>query len=188
MQVEVRKKAVHIMLGIGFVYLLAYGFVNIWLFVLLVPLFLLAIQMRKHSRHWDAFMSRFDRRDKKGGVGATWFLLGVLLVWLIFHDHLRLVAASVMILTFGDAASSIVGRRFGENPNPLNRRKLIEGTAAGVFCAFIGAWFFVNWVAAFIGAVAAMIIETMDFRYRIYTVDDNLIMPLIAAVAMYPLL
>lgn len=188
MQTELRKKAAHIVMGVGFVLLLINGKVDIWLFAMLLPLFLLIMELRKRSAWWDRQVSRFDRKDKKGGVGALWFLLGCMLVWLVFHDHTQLVAASVMILTFGDTASSIVGRRWGENPNPLDRRKNIEGTAAGVFVAFIGAWFFVGWIAAFVGSLVAMIIEAMDFHYRIYTVDDNLIMPLIAAVAMYPLL
>ena len=187
MQTELRKKAVHILMGVSFVVLLEKDLVNIWLFLFALGVCLLLIWARKYKK-WDNIMKRFDRKDKKGGIGAFWFVLGVLLVWLVFHNYPKLVAASVMILTFGDTASSIFGRRFGDTPNPLDHRKNLEGMMTGILFAFLGAAFFVPWPAAVVGSAAAMIVEAADFRYKIYAVDDNLVMPLLAAVAMFPLL
>jgi dolichol kinase len=189
MRTELRKKTAHILMGIGFTWAITAGVLRAWHFLIILPVLLLFTWPRARGKMplLERWMRQFDRKDKAAGIGAVWFVLGVLLVWLVFGEHPQLVAAAIMVLTFGDTASSLFGRRFGETPNPLNRNKLIEGTAAGVFAAFIGAWWFVPWLPALVGAVAGMLVETMEFRYQIHRLDDNLIVPIVAALAMYPL-
>jgi dolichol kinase len=69
--------------------------------------------------------------------GATWLLLSFLLVVLLFDT--RVAIAAMWAVAVGDATATIVGRtvgrhRIGRSP------KTIEGSAACVLAAAVGAW------------------------------------------------
>jgi len=67
----------------------------------------------------------------------------------------------------------------------LNKKKLIEGTIAGIILSFVGAVIFVNYKEAFFGAVIGMIVESIELRYKNFVVNDNLTIPLFSGLAIY---
>ena len=106
---------------------------------------------------------------------------------------LSIALASYAILGIGDATSALVGVAYGRTKLAWNRRKSLEGTAAGIAAGCLGglamgviplafagqaptAGFFLV-VAA--GAIAGGLAETAP------RVEDNFVVPLAAASAMF---
>jgi len=89
-----------------------------------------------------------------------------------------------MIVTFGDSASHLSGKFFGKVKHPLNKYKLLEGTLLGFIAALIGALFFVGWQEAIPAAVVAMVVESLELKFRSKVVDDNLLIPLVAGAVI----
>lgn len=95
--------------------------------------------------------------------------------------------ASLMVLTFGDSISHLVGGQFGQIRNIFNgkSKKLLEGTIAGTIAGTLTALLFVPFPEAFIGSFAAMIAEVVQVDLNEREVDDNLIVPIVAGTVMF---
>ncbi len=104
--------------------------------------------------------------------------IGIALTLLIFPS--RIGYAAIAVLTLGDSSASIIGKKFGRTRIPFNRGKSVEGSTFGLVFAFLGALLFIDPVTAIVGATAGLLIETLPLP-----LDDNLLIPLAAGVAMY---
>lgn len=106
------------------------------------------------------------------------FALGIFFSLIIFPVPINY--ASIAILTLGDSAATIFGKKFGGTVFPFNKGKRIESTIFGFFFAFTGAFLFLNnpWTAL-IGAAIGMLVECLPLP-----VSDNLTMPLASGLAM----
>jgi len=94
--------------------------------------------------------------------------------------------ASIMILAFGDSISHLYGEKFGRIRNAISGdpRKLLEGTFAGTVAGALAAALFVPFPEAFLGSLAAMLLEVVKIDFNDLTLDDNLIVPLVAGTIM----
>ena len=99
----------------------------------------------------------------------------------------EIALAAIMVLAFGDSISHLAGRYLGRTRNLFNgkSRKLLEGTVAGVFAGFLGALVFVPALEAFLGSLVAMVVEALEFEMNGKSIDDNLLVPLVAGTVMY---
>jgi len=121
---------------------------------------------------------RVDRENQTRFIVAPLFLAaGVLSTLLIFPAPINY--AAIAIVTLGDGSASIVGRIYGKNRIPFSNGKTVEGTAAGMFCAFVGASIFVSPVMALVAASVGMIVEFLPLR-----INDNISVPLLAALSI----
>lgn len=180
---EIRRQIFHLCLGLALLFLVKYGMLNPFrLFIILIfgiIISLLSKKFRIPVIWW--FLNKFEREDQLkefSGRGTIYFFAGVLLVLKLFPQDIAY--ASIIILTLGDSFSHITGRYIGRIKHPLSNVKLIEGTIAGTFFAFLGAMFFVNPVEALLASIGAMTAEVVEFKMNQKTVDDNLIVPLVA--------
>jgi len=106
-------------------------------------------------------------------TAPIFYAFGIMLSLIIFPPHFGY--ASIAILTLGDGAASLLGKKFGKTRYPFNKAKNLEGSFFGFIFAFLGAVFFVDPVRAFIAAMAGMLVECLPIP-----VNDNLIVPLTA--------
>jgi dolichol kinase len=102
-----------------------------------------------------------------------YFAAGILASLLIFPAPFNYVA--IAVVTLGDGFASVIGRMYGKHRIPYSGGKSIEGTAAGIACAFAGALLFTSPTIALIAALAGMAIELVQLR-----VSDNLTVPFAA--------
>ena len=111
--------------------------------------------------------------------------IGSLLVLKLFDKDIAL--ASIMVLTFGDSVSHIFGAKFGRLQNFFNgqSRKLFEGTLMGFLAGFGGAVLFVRFPLAFVGSFTAMVAEVIKIDFNDKTLDDNIVVPLVAGTVMF---
>ncbi|MFQ5474528.1 MAG: diacylglycerol/polyprenol kinase family protein [Candidatus Nanoarchaeia archaeon] len=185
---EFRRKIFHILVGlffVGLIYLDLIGVLGI-LIIFLLGLFLSLIVKRRNVPVISYMLNLFEReKDKKTvpGKGALFIMLGFTLSLVLFPKDVAM--AAIIILTVGDGLSHLVGRFSGAMPHPLNANKMIEGTIVGTFFAFLSAMIFVNPIEAFFAAGIAMGFEAVEWKiWGQETIDDNLIVPVIAGIVI----
>lgn len=184
---EVRRQIFHLFFGILIVILLMFGFVDKWILLYLIIIgFIISLtskRMKIPLINW--FLENFERAEdlkKFPGKGVITFLIGAFLVTLFFP--LEIAMPAILVLAFGDSVSHIFGIHYGKRKHLLNNKKFIEGNIAGFIAAFIGALIFVPWHEAFFAALFAMIVEAIEIKIGAEQVDDNIIIPLVAAIAI----
>lgn len=184
---EFKRQLFHVLFGLVLVVLLWYGILTAHILLGLAVIGIILSFFAKHKHipgiHW--FLQHCERaEDMKTfpGRGVIHYVLGCLLVLVFFEKNTAF--ASMMILALGDSVSHLVGRYYGKIKHPLNDKKLVEGWLAGILAGFAGALFFVDAGKAFFAAFIAMTAETIEWRVDRRVLDDNLFIPVIAAVVM----
>ena len=188
---EIRRKTFHIIGGLFVSVLIYYEILQAWMVLLLVGFGIITslIYTIYDIPLVNYFLHKFERahlRKKFPGKGVIYLFLAILTLMLLFEKNI--VIAGIMIWTFGDSISAIVGKHYGNIKHPLNDKRIIEGTIAGIICGAIAAAFFVNWIFALIGATIAMIIESIDWKVYMETFDDNFFVPIIGSTVIYLLM
>lgn len=123
----------------------------------------------------DYFFNTFERKGVTPAHGALWFGVGLLFTF-SFLQNVDYIAASVLVLSVGDALSTIVGR-CGSIPLPYNKKKTLEGLLAFIIASSV-AYFFIG-TNGLLLALLAGIAESMDLK-----IDDNVVIPM-ACVAFF---
>ncbi len=187
---ETARQIMHIIVGLATVALIYWEILSpLAIFLLIIVGSLLSIlSKRMWLPFFSFFLKHFEREDIRKrfpGKGLIFFFVGVLLVVQLFEKDIAL--AAIMVLTIGDSISHLIGEKYGVIKNIFNghSKKLLEGTLAGALTGFVGALIFVPVPVAFLGSAAAMIAEVIKIDLNEKTLDDNLIVPLIAGTVMY---
>lgn len=187
---EFGRQILHIFTGLSIVTLLYFKIIsNLTLFLIIIIGFLLSF-ISKHINLpiISFFLKNFERDNLKStfpGKGMIFFFIGSLLVIKLFPKDIAL--ASIMILTFGDSVSHVVGGKFGQLSNIFhkNSKKLFEGTLAGFIAGFLAALPFISTLEAFIASFFAMVLEVVKIDFNETTLDDNLVIPLVAGTIIF---
>ena len=185
-RLELRRQLLHIFLGLILVFLLNFNLINA---TILFIIFIIGLAFSLLSRKFHIpiiynLLNIFDRKEdleKFPAKGAVFYLFGAFLVVFIFPKDIAM--ASIMILALGDSISRLVGP-YGYLKHPFHTEKFFEGFIAGTITGFLGALFFVPWLLAVIGSFISMLIEGIDLRIKGFKIDDNLLIPIVAAVVM----
>ena len=188
-QKELGRQAIHLAMGIILALLVYLEVLSpLALFLAIVVGFLASIiTKRVRLPIFSFFLDHFERDAPKKsfpGKGMIFFFIGSLLVIQLFDKDIAL--AAIMVLALGDSFSHVWGAQFGQTKNIFNGRskKLLEGTIIGIIAGFLGALIFVPFSEALLGAAAAMVAEVIKIDFNDYTLDDNLIVPLVAGTVM----
>lgn len=125
--------------------------------------------------HW--FIARMEREKVRPGRGTLNFFTGTFIA-LVFFD-VRIVFASILILSFGDAFSTIVGKGFGRAR--LRNGKTVEGFLAGFLASLIVVLPYLSIYIAVAACLAASLTELLS------PVDDNIVIPPLTSLIIYML-
>lgn len=188
---RIRRIIFHLLLGIGVLYLSVnfYSHVRIILFSALVFGIILSLLSLRFKLPFVYFMlKKFEKPKyirKFPGKGTLFFVAGSLLVLKLFSKTMAF--ASIAILAFADPLANLSGLLFGRKSHrkPFNTLKKIEGTIVGIVVGFIAASFFVPYAEAILAAAAAMLAEALTLKFGGDDVDDNILVPIAAAMAIY---
>jgi uncharacterized protein (TIGR00297 family) len=138
-------------------------------------------------------------RDKGYPLGILLYPLAVLGLILFFWTAPWMAAALWAILAFGDGSASLVGSAFGGPRLPWNPRKGVVGSLAFVVFGTLGAAVLIAWTSRLpldlqawhsprtLGVAFALALVTALVESLPTTLDDNLTVPLVGALAL-PLL
>jgi dolichol kinase len=117
------------------------------------------------------------------GRGVLFYTIGAFLALLLFQTEVAY--AAIIMLSTGDAVSNLVGKHFGMIKTKLNPDKYIEGTLAGILVSVPVAYFFThNFTASVVASCVAMVLELPNIKIFGFEIDDNLLIPLGAGVAL----
>lgn len=187
---EIYRQIIHLLVGLITMGLIYFGILSpLAVFLLIIVGVLISILSK---RIWLPFFSFFlehceREEDKKSfpGKGMVFFFIGVLLVLQLFERDIAL--AAIMILALGDSVSHLVGGKYGQIRNIFNgkSKKLFEGTLAGTLAGFFGAILFVSPIEAFIASFVAMVGEVVEIDFNQNTLNDNIVVPLVAGTVIF---
>ncbi len=185
---ELRRQVFHLLLGIFIASLVEEGVLNpVVLAVLIVLGFFVSFYSKSHYIPvigW--FLKKFERPEYQKsfpGKGALFYLLGVFIVLTLFEREIAL--AAIMVLALGDSISHLWGIHFGKISNPFSDKKFLEGSIAGFAAGFVGAVLYVSPFEAAMASGIAMFAEAIEVKIGVEQVDDNLIIPIVAAVTIW---
>ncbi len=175
---ENERQVFHILIGLGAIAMLellgvqlaAYVFVAI----LLLGMMLVHFKLSGSSLGpFEGLVARFERPGVTPGYGAMTITAGILAILTLLANRDQMLA-SLIVLGFGDAASTLVGKR-SRKKLPYSREKTWGGTAA-FFIASLPAVYFAGWPALVVAAAAAFA-ESLESN-----IDDNLTVSLVCVV------
>jgi dolichol kinase len=164
-----------------------FGIPLVGLFIVLVVVFYSISELARIRGNTLTFFSIITRKAASPSelchftFAPIYFGIGILLTLLLFP--LNVSSAAIAIFTLGDSTASIIGGTLSKKPLPLNHSKTWEGTFAGLLFSFLAATLFVAPWIALVGAIVGMIVEFLPLP-----INDNLIMPLCAGIAIHLLL
>lgn len=181
MEREIKRKIVHMFVGIAFVLLIYFDLFEGIHFVLLFFIGIISSWICKQVRLpvFTRGLEMFERpEDIKTfpGKGVITFVAGAGLAVLLFSKLAALTA--IIVLSFADAASLVIGKYFGKYVHPFNPNKHLEGLIAAFIFGIPAALVFLPTIRAFIVAAFAAVIESANIHFGRLRIDDNLSVPL----------
>ncbi|MEK6947744.1 MAG: hypothetical protein AABX19_00720 [Nanoarchaeota archaeon] len=185
---EIKRKLFHICNSMIVSVLVYFNILNwyILLFIVLLGLLLSFIAKNYHISSITFFLKHLDRDyDIRNfpGKGAITFMSGCFIAVLFFSKDIAI--ASILIMGFGDAVSSLVSKSFGKLKHPLNNFKKLEGTLLGILVSFIAASFFISYIEALFASIIGMIVESIYFNKKSFFIDDNILIPLFSGLTIF---
>lgn len=164
-----------------FIVILSYFFkpdalIIISIAVLVLVLILFQIHKKHHIFFFSYIFRRCTRQDDERGF--IYFFIGIILTLIIFQFNMPIANAAILILLFGDSASTIIGRRWGKHIIPFQNEKTLEGSLAFFLVGLAVALTQVPFLTAFSGVIFGALTEAYS------PIDDNITIPLICALVM----
>ncbi len=191
---ELLRKLLHVSMA-GFALLLRW--IPWWLGALLAAAALI-LNATLLPRMIGARLYRTGERDAIFRSGVVFYALSVLVLIVVFRNHLEVAACAWGVLALGDGASNLIGAGIGGAKLPWNPRKSWIGSAAFFVFGAMGGGGLMLWVgqrpegppvapsAVFLlagcAALVGAVVESLPLA-----LDDNLSVPLLAGALVFSL-
>jgi dolichol kinase len=176
---EVKRKCFHLL---SLIYVFGYWYLPKKVVILGLIVTIVIVVLGEFMRFKFPFLNEilknkfhgFYRADELNKIsGLIWTLSGALLTILLFSNT-RMVFASLLYFSFGDAVAALIGKSFGVHKTICG--KSLEGSLSCFIVCFILGLFLFNKKFAIIGAFVAMVIEAIPWK-----LNDNFWMQIINA-------
>ncbi|MFN3910372.1 MAG: phosphatase PAP2 family protein [Candidatus Anstonellaceae archaeon] len=122
----------------------------------------------------EKFLFLAERKYSVPGFGVLTLLIGFLysLTFFDFPQNFFLI----YFLAIADVFSTLIGKKFGKTPFPLNNKKTIEGSVA-FFLSFVPFLLFFPSLQIFLSLIFAVLAEGLTKNF-----DDNILIPIFASI------
>ena len=128
---------------------------------------------------YNSFFGRVTRDFESSKLtGASYVMLGSFVVLLFFDTKICIPA--LLIMSFSDTAAAIIGKAYGQT-KIFN--KSLEGSFAFLIVSLIIVVLFIPDIDLFYSIVAVIVVTIVELVPK-YGLDDNLLIPIIAALIM----
>ena len=178
------RKLLHIMLVITLLPIAKFGIESIGLDGLLmlgttILLFLSLAEFARIEFGWFKFTEYLIKSKEKNNFFAMTYALAISLVLLAVFE-ISIAFAAISIAFLGDAAASIIGKKFGRNNCRFNPEKTWEGFLAHLTVGILVSLYFLPLSLGIPMAVAAA-----SFELACSKIEDNFFIQLVTAFAGY---
>ena len=135
-----------------------------------------AIYKGKYIPLFSPIVAGLEREGVFPGKGTILFFIGTFVCLLLFEKEY--VVSAVLVLSFLDGISTIVGINFGKTK--IYRNKSLEGSLSGIICGFLALFLLMS-----IPAPAAAITAAVAGITELFSpVDDNLTIPIAVCITL----
>ena len=111
-------------------------------------------------------------------TGATYYLLGCLIIMVLFKDQ-SIIMASLLTMSIADSFAAIIGIKYGVTR--IYNKKSLEGSFVFFIISFLILNIFISSISITISILIALIVtlvELFSFDY----IDDNITIPISCAL------
>jgi dolichol kinase len=143
---------------------------------LLLVVLLFELDKRYHLPFFSYIFQGCKRRDDE--IGFIYFFIGIILTLILFQFNMSVANAAILILLFGDSASTIIGKKWGKIKIPYRPKKTLEGSLSFFVVGLAVALTQVPFITAVLGVFFGALVEAYS------PVDDNIPIPLVSAMVM----
>lgn len=160
------------------------------LLVILMPitvLFILLDISRHHVLFLGKLYSRFfnfvtrEIENKKNNVtGASYYLLGCLIV-VYFFDDINIIMSSLLIMSISDSFAALIGVKYGRTK--IYGNKSLEGSFSFFVSTIIILNVFIHNLSGFEYIIISILITLVEL-FSFYRVNDNLTIPVFSAILL----
>lgn len=171
---EVKRKAVHLTSIIIVLTYHYYGKENVLLLLITYLVVILGLEYFRleHGQKLPVVHDLFRTKEADRMGGHVFFTMGSIIAVSVFSKEIA--SAAILMTTFGDASAAIFGKAFGRTWIKGLKNRAYEGCAAEFIAdIIIGSIFLQSWIAIFVMAGTATIVETITDK-----LDDNLLIPI----------
>ncbi len=182
---EIKRKIFHVVGGLILIFLIYLDIIKLPVIAALIVLILVVSLLSRKTNIplIGIFLKNFERPYNIRTFparGVFTFLSGAFLSLLLFEKNTAL--AALMILTVGDAVSSVSSLYFKKTKN----RKTVYGTIMAIIFSFLAAMVFIDYKRALIASIIGMLVESFELRiYKGTVIDDNITVPLVSGFVIY---
>ncbi len=184
--VDITRKIVHV--GVGMAAIALTIVFRDWYIAIIGPLAFILVNYVSYRVN----LFRGIETGEQGQIGTVYFPLSFVILTPLLWSQPALLAASMMPLTWGDAAAAILGKRFGAHKfTVFSQSSSVEGALAMFVCSLLGTFFslllfgqtmFPSFALAVVTAFIATLVEALSPRGI-----DNLTVPIASAVLLVAL-
>lgn len=202
-QFEIRRKFIHVLLGIFILSLIYFDLFSfpIWILILIFGIFLSFLLKKYKIPYFTDFIFSFSKEEeiKKFPLkGVLAFLFGSGLTFVLFSKFIAIFA--IITLIVGDSIASLYGIFFGKIKNPFCQEKHLDASLIGMVASFIAiytvwilkaGWIVFPFFKVFLAVFFALLTEgftssqKMSSSFPNFLLDDNVFVPLICGLFLW---
>ncbi len=188
---ETKRQFFHVLTGLFLILLYLFlekkTIIIITIGIIITTFFIgLAIKKGLKLGFLQKMIESMQRKNEKhfSGLALIIFVMGFLLLFLAdmyLIQNKNIVLTALLIGTFSDAVSNVVGTNFGKTKLVFD--KTVKGTIAGFLVSLLILFFFFpnNLLAVLFTALIATSIDLMP-------IEDNLLIPIVSGIVLFALL
>ena len=125
-------------------------------------------------------VTREIEQKRNNVTGASYYLLGCLIVVYFFHD-INIIISSLLIMSISDSFAALIGVKYGKTK--IYGKKSLEGSFSFFVSTIIILYMFMNNLSPFEYMYISLLITLVEL-FSFHIINDNLTIPVFAALAL----
>ena len=125
-------------------------------------------------------VTREIEQKRNNVTGASYYLLGCLIVVYFFHD-INIIISSLLIMSISDSFAALIGVKYGKTK--IYGKKSLEGSFSFFVSTIIILYMFMNNLSPFEYIYISLLVTLVEL-FSFHRINDNLTIPVFAALAL----
>ncbi len=185
-ETELKRQMAHLSFGLVYALFFSLGYINTTVsIVMLVATLALAFFLKTRRSFVDRIVLLLEREEHFWNLplrGPIFFILGCTITISFFSFIPAL--AGILVLSITDSIGTLYGKYMGVMKIRWNPRKHMEGPIIGGVLSTVMLYSFLPLVPAAVASFVGAFIDTLSMRVFGFEIDDNLVIPIVAAVVV----